>query len=108
MTHEKVVEVAAIDTRARFRFRLLALVAPATRRVGRGSTAPTEIAGSMIGATTAVEREPAETPGDRPGESGLGQVGDRLLVGADRVFEPVAERCADDAHALDDQACARR
>ena len=51
-------------------------------------------------------------PTDRGGGLGqaepwLGQFGDSLLVGANRYFEPVAERRADHAHALDDQACAR-
>jgi uncharacterized protein YndB with AHSA1/START domain len=43
-----------------------------------------------------------------PAEPWLGQLGDGLLVGADRVLEPVAERRADHAHALDDQTRARR
>ena len=38
----------------------------------------------------------------------LGQFGDGLLVGADRLFEPVAERRADHAHAFDDQTRTRR
>ena len=41
-------------------------------------------------------------------EPWLGQFGDSLLVGANRFFEPLAERRADHAHALDDQTCARR
>ena len=43
----------------------------------------------------------------RPGRPWLGQLGDRLLVGADRVFEAVAEGRADHAKSLDDQTRAR-
>jgi hypothetical protein len=52
------------------------------------------------------------TPAARPERLGqtepwLGQFGDGLLVGANRFLEPVAERRADHAHALDDQTRAR-
>src|SRR5829696_9033115 len=63
--------------------------------------------------TAVPERAPAgarSAPSDgraASSEPWSGQVGDSLLVSRNRCFEPLAERRANHAQALDDQACAR-
>src|SRR4051812_2334360 len=59
-----------------------AVAAPALWRQSKPATQPTR--GGMF----------------RHSEPWLGELGDRLLVGANRLFEPVTERHADDAHTL--------